>query len=62
MFCKMKAIITYIITLCNLQLRLTSSEYSFGKGTPATTVGPPPCILRARIVATKTAAFGVRPE
>lgn len=60
----MKAIITYIITLCNLlhQLLLTSSEYSFGKGTPATTVGPPPCILRARIVATKTAAFGVRPE
>lgn len=60
----MKAIITYIITLRNLlhQLRLTSSEYSFGKGTPATTVGPPPCILRARIVATKTAAFGVRPE
>mmetsp|Transcript_6940 Transcript_6940/g.10766 ORF Transcript_6940/g.10766 Transcript_6940/m.10766 type:complete len:272 (+) Transcript_6940:728-1543(+) len=39
-----------------------SSLYSLGKGIPATTFGPPPCILRARTVATNTTASGVRPE
>ena len=43
-------------------LFLTSSTYSLGRGTPATTVGPPPCILRALIVATRTTALGTRPE
>mmetsp|Transcript_10912 Transcript_10912/g.26221 ORF Transcript_10912/g.26221 Transcript_10912/m.26221 type:complete len:206 (+) Transcript_10912:244-861(+) len=38
-----------------------SSVYSFWSGLPAETGGPPPCIFRARMVATITAAFGFRP-
>ena len=38
-----------------------SSVYSLGRGRPATTVGPPPCIFRARMVATSTDTLGVRP-
>jgi len=39
-----------------------TSEYSLGRGTPATTSGPPPCILIALTVATRTTAFGSKPE
>mmetsp|Transcript_14808 Transcript_14808/g.41264 ORF Transcript_14808/g.41264 Transcript_14808/m.41264 type:complete len:252 (+) Transcript_14808:625-1380(+) len=38
-----------------------SSVYSFWRGFPADTGGPPPCIFRARTVATITAAFGFNP-
>mmetsp|Transcript_20905 Transcript_20905/g.45514 ORF Transcript_20905/g.45514 Transcript_20905/m.45514 type:complete len:278 (-) Transcript_20905:888-1721(-) len=38
-----------------------SSVYSFWRGLPADTGGPPPCIFRARIVATITAALGFNP-
>ena len=38
------------------------SVYSGLRGVPATTGGPPPCILRARTVATRTTALGTRPE
>ena len=38
-------------------------KYSPGlRGVPATTLGPPPCIFKARTVATSTTALGVRPE
>lgn len=33
-----------------------------GSGTPAVTVGPPPCIFSALTVATSTTALGIRPE
>lgn len=39
----------------------TSEVYWAGSGAPATTVGPPPCIFRARTVATMTTAEGMRP-
>mmetsp|Transcript_20033 Transcript_20033/g.36372 ORF Transcript_20033/g.36372 Transcript_20033/m.36372 type:complete len:278 (+) Transcript_20033:744-1577(+) len=39
-----------------------SSTYSVAKGFPAETGGPPPCILRARTVATMTAHFGLSPD
>ena len=35
--------------------------YAGSNGWPAVTVGPPPCILRERTVATKTAQSGTRP-
>ena len=38
-----------------------SCEYTESRGFPAATVGPPPCILRALIVATSTAQLGTRP-
>ena len=37
-------------------------EISLASGLPAETGGPPPCILRARTVATITAHFGLRPD
>mmetsp|Transcript_23609 Transcript_23609/g.50528 ORF Transcript_23609/g.50528 Transcript_23609/m.50528 type:complete len:304 (-) Transcript_23609:562-1473(-) len=39
-----------------------SSVYSDARGFPAETGGPPPCILRARTVATMTAHLGLRPD
>ncbi len=33
-----------------------------GSGAPGVTFGPPPCILSARTVATRTETFGVRPD
>mmetsp|Transcript_11659 Transcript_11659/g.28664 ORF Transcript_11659/g.28664 Transcript_11659/m.28664 type:complete len:387 (-) Transcript_11659:843-2003(-) len=39
-----------------------SSLYSTARGLPADTGGPPPCIFRARTVATMTAHFGLRPD
>uniref|UniRef100_A0A1I7W944 Histone-lysine N-methyltransferase SETMAR n=1 Tax=Heterorhabditis bacteriophora TaxID=37862 RepID=A0A1I7W944_HETBA len=39
-----------------------SSRYSFFKGAPATTTGPPPCIFNVRTVATSTTAEGKKPE
>mmetsp|Transcript_21936 Transcript_21936/g.37646 ORF Transcript_21936/g.37646 Transcript_21936/m.37646 type:complete len:207 (-) Transcript_21936:1494-2114(-) len=38
-----------------------SSLYSCGRGAPGFTAEPPPCILRARAVATSTTALGLRP-
>ncbi len=35
--------------------------YGAGSGLPAVTLGPPPCIFRARTVATRTTALGASP-
>mmetsp|Transcript_14877 Transcript_14877/g.27050 ORF Transcript_14877/g.27050 Transcript_14877/m.27050 type:complete len:294 (+) Transcript_14877:854-1735(+) len=39
-----------------------SSVYSVARGLPAETGGPPPCIFKARTVATMTAHLGFRPD
>jgi hypothetical protein len=38
-----------------------SFSYSSDSGRPATTLGPPPCIFKARTVATMTTQLGERP-
>jgi len=43
-------------------LILTSVEYSAESGVPGFTLGPPPCNLRARIVATRTTQLGTKFE
>lgn len=45
-----------------MQKIITSSTYSLGSDTPAVIFGPPPWSFKALIVATITAAFGVKPE
>lgn len=37
----------------------TSVQYSFGRGVPGSTFGPPPCNFKARMLATRTAQFGM---
>ena len=45
---------------------ITNSRFSFIysclSGVPAITLGPPPCIFKARTVATNTTALGVSPD
>mmetsp|Transcript_4613 Transcript_4613/g.10930 ORF Transcript_4613/g.10930 Transcript_4613/m.10930 type:complete len:239 (+) Transcript_4613:551-1267(+) len=58
--------LAFSICFCRLQQPLAnnsifSSVYSSCRGFPAETGGPPPCIFKARTVATMTAAFGFKP-
>mmetsp|Transcript_27402 Transcript_27402/g.71922 ORF Transcript_27402/g.71922 Transcript_27402/m.71922 type:complete len:343 (+) Transcript_27402:644-1672(+) len=43
-------------------ISMFSSVYTLSRGAPGVTLGPPPCILRARTVATRVTAEGMSPE
>jgi len=54
--------ISQINYISQQHIHFTSCKYSAGNGMPAVTVGPPPCIFRARTVVTRTTTLGSRPE